>query len=300
MPTAPPRTPIRTRAAAYIRPTNPAHMKFTRRDGHILEAIHAYDGVLADYQIRTLFFSGQSQVKLRLRLLFQQGYLARPSYKKRASLTHMVYWLDTKGAAYVAGLSGATINEFPYVKEPRWSQLDHDIAVNDFRIAVTRACNTTKAFTVEEWIPQSEFYSYADRVEYTDKRGAKASRTIRPDAYIILRKDEHLFRFLLELDMATESNVRFAREKVLPGVAYVKSEVYKQRFGHNSGRFLVVTTSDRKLRNMKRQAELAAGHAASLFYFATFNAIHSETLFTGNVWFQGGKEESTALFVPRS
>src|SRR5579862_5131090 len=293
MPITPTAKPARSRAAVYIRPAQPTHMKFTARDGRILEAIHAYDGVLADYQIRALFFSGESQVKLRLRLLFQQGYLARPSYKKRASLTHMVYWLDTKGASYVAGLSGTTLKEFTYVKEPRWSQLDHDLAVNDLRIAIAKACKHTPTFAVEEWIPQSEFYSHPDKVEYTDAHKKKASRYIRPDAYVITRKDEHLFRFLLELEMATESNVRFAREKVLPGLAYLKSDIYQMRFGHNSGRFLVVTTSERKLRNMKRQTELAAGKDASLFYFTTFANLAPETLFTGSVWFQGGEEQPT-------
>ena len=56
---------IRSRAAAYVRPDHPKHMKFTARDGRILEAIHAYDGILADYQIRALFFSGESQAIVR-------------------------------------------------------------------------------------------------------------------------------------------------------------------------------------------------------------------------------------------
>ena len=42
--------------------------------------------------------------------------------------------------------------------------------------------------------------------------------------------------------MRTEDNPRFGEEKVLPGIAYVRSEVYAQRFGDKSGRWLVVTT----------------------------------------------------------
>ena len=33
-------------------------MRLTDRDRHILEAVHAYDGILADTQIKALFFTG--------------------------------------------------------------------------------------------------------------------------------------------------------------------------------------------------------------------------------------------------
>src|SRR5258708_39545504 len=104
MPTFPASTSIRSRAAIYTRPHEPKPMRFTARDGRILEAIHAYDGTLADYQIKHLFFTGESQLRLRMRFLYQSGYITRPDYKRRARLAHMVYWLVCKGAADVAGL----------------------------------------------------------------------------------------------------------------------------------------------------------------------------------------------------
>src|SRR5260221_2042599 len=82
------------RAAIYTRPHEPKPMRFTARDGRILEAIHAYDGTLADFQIKQLFFTGESQMRLRMRFLYQNGYVTRPDHKRRASLKHMVYFLD--------------------------------------------------------------------------------------------------------------------------------------------------------------------------------------------------------------
>ena len=284
------------RTAIYTRPSNPIPRKFTARDGRILEAIHAYDGMLADYQIKYLFFTGETQLRLRMRFLYQHGYVARPDYKRRASLNHMVYWLDTKGAAYVAGLAGAPLEDFVYLKEPRWSQLDHDLAISDVRITFTKACEQNQTLSLEQWIPQSEFYSRPDKVEYIDPNGKKAHRNIRPDGYIIVRKGGHLFRLLLELDMSSEDNHRIGREKVLPGIAYIESKVYAQRFGHNSGRWLFVTTSERRLRNMKRQTEVVAGKAARLFYFTTFEQVTPDALLTGDIWWQGMAESPTALF----
>lgn len=281
-------------------PENAKSMRFMPRDGKILQALHAYDGVLAEYQIKELFFTGWSQARLRLRFLHQHGYIARPTFKKRLSLNHLVYWLDKQGAAYVAGLSGKPLRDFHYVREPRWSQLDHDLAVNDVFITITKACFLHPAFTLVDWIPQSEFYSYPDRVEYTDPHGKTVRRLIRPDAYIFLKENDQPFRFLLEVDMATESNARFAREKVVPGLAYLKSKVYSHRFGHNSGRFLIVTTTDRKRANMQRQTELAAGKDARLFCFTTLDQLKAHDILTDPIWYQGGEEQPSALFKTTS
>src|SRR5689334_14197966 len=114
--------------------SNPPAMGFTARDGHILEAIHAFDGMLSDEQIKRLFFTGTSQMQLRMRLLFHHGYVARPDRKQRASIPHMVYWLSERGAAYVAGLAGTPLGEFSYRREPKWMQIAHDLAINDVRI----------------------------------------------------------------------------------------------------------------------------------------------------------------------
>jgi hypothetical protein len=88
----------------------------------------------------------------------------------------------------------------------------------------------------------------------------------------------------LELDRATEDNPRFAREKVRPGVAYLRSAAYKKRFGYQTGRWLVVTTTDRRMQNMNRQAELAVGGDARVFYFTTADRLAPGTLLTASIW----------------
>ena len=69
----------------------------------------------------------------------------------------------------------------------------------------------------------------------------------------------------------------FAREKVRPGVAYLKSTEYAERFGQPHGRYLVITTGRRRMLNMKAQAERHGGK--NLFYFSTFNDIRAEICF---------------------
>ncbi len=286
------------RMSTYIRTdaNNLPPMRLTDRDKYILEAVHAYDGLLSDRQIQQLFFSGRTATQVRLMLLFQHGYLNRPNRKQRAALSSMVYWLGDKGAALVAGLEGLSLEEFSWRKEPRWSQVEHDLAVNDIRISLYQACQQQTDFQLEEWLPTAEFHAHPDKVDYSLPNGTRTSRYIRPDGFCVLSKANYTSRLLIELDCATEDNARLAREKILPGIAYIRSDAYKRRFGFSSGRWLFITTSERRLKNMKRATERAAGNDAKLFYFTTMNRLTSETVLTAPIWYRGGEATPVALF----
>ena len=99
--------------------------------------------------------------------------------------------------------------------------------------------------------------------------------------------------FLLEIDMGTEDNRRFAREKVRPGVAYLKSEDYRARFGVDYGRWLVVTTSQTRLDNMKNQTNHVGG--SGLFYFTTFDKVSLETVLIRPIWQLAGSDEVRSI-----
>jgi len=267
-------------------------MRLTERDRRILEAVHAYDGLLSFSQIQRLFFTGKSQTELRLRLLYQHRYLSRPDENQRRRLSEMVYWLDKKGAETVASLNGTPLSEFVWRGEPRWFQIEHDLAVNDFRLNLMEACQKDPQIKLETWIPEGEFWAYPDKVTYSfqDK---KMTRNIRPDGYFMLNTGEHRIRYLLEIDRSTEDNPRFHREKILPGLAYLKSQAYEERFGHRSGRWLVVTTGERRLANMLSQAERTKTNG--LFYFTTFDKISPATLLRIPIWQRADRKEKVPL-----
>ncbi len=285
------------RLPTYQRAQDPPGWRFTTRDKYILEAIHAFDGMLGDYQIKRMFFTGLRKTQGRLSLLFHHGYVARPDRRRRASLPCMVYWLDKRGAGYVAGLSGQRIPGFRYRKTPYWLRIEHDMRVNDFRLDVIRACMFSPTLGLEQWIGQEEFWAYPDTVEYRQSNGTYAKRRIRPDGFFSIYTNGQRHRLLVEIDMATEDNPRFAREKVTPGIAYLRSKVYRQRFGGSgSGRCLVVTTGRRRMLNMKRQAETTAGHDAQVFCFTTFDQVTPDTVLTAPIWYRGGDSHPSSLF----
>jgi len=282
----------------YIRadPSNLPPMQLTDRDRRILEAVHAYDGILSEGQIRSLFFTGRTATQVRLMLLYQHGYLNRPDRRQRAALPAMIYWLSEKGAAYVAGLYGQSLSEFGWHKQPRMMQVEHDLAVNDLRILINKACQSLPHFLLNHWVPASEFHADPDKVEFVLPNKNKATRSIRPDGYCVISKSDYTSRLLIEVDRGTEDNGRITVEKLLRGFAYIMSEAYKARFGFSSGRWIFVTTSDRRLKNMKKAAEVALKQDAKLFYFTTYDRLTTETIFTSPIWFRGGDEVASTLF----
>ena len=218
-------------------------------------------------------------------LLFHHGYVSRPDRKRRAAIPNMVYWLSKKGARYVAGLSGMTLQNFKYREEPKWFTLEHDIAINNFRLNITEACHLNPEFRFEQWIPDGEFWAHPDRVEFKLPNGKTRSSLIRPDGYFSILHKGYRYKFLLEIDMATEDNPRFVRQKVLPGVAYLGSKAYKQHFGgENSGRWLIVTTGERRQENLIVQTRSAVKERASLFYFITFDKIRADIVLNKPIW----------------
>ncbi len=277
-------------------------MRLTERDKQILETIHACDGLMSLRQIDRLFFSGhgRSQPRARMHKLIANGYIARPTPEQqhRAPLGETVYWLGSKGAAVVAGLQGMTLRDFRWRQQPRLSQIDHNLAVTDFRLDVLQAVAAQPELSLVSWVSEGEFLSQPDTVTYQSLNGRPRKRQVRPDGFFAIRHTNHPhpFAFLLEVDMGTEDNPRFAREKVRPGAAYLKSDLYKARFGYHYGRYLVITTGPRRMQNMKAQAERTGG--AGLFYFTTFAALTPETIFNQSVWWLAGKTEPQHIIPP--
>jgi len=308
----------------FERKTTPPSMRFQDRDGEILTAIHKYDGVLAKRQIRGLFWPQASlqAMERRLSLLYHTGYLNMPDFEERRihPISEPVVWLGWRGILFVASQIGVEvdppnpINEnklrslekqlreagVRWQREPRWSQLAHDIAVNDFRLAVEQGVKHWPSLSLEEWLPEGEFLTNMDTVRIS--ADDKQRKGVRPDGFFTLV--DHLrqidnspakARFLLELDNSTHPLSRFGRDKALSGLAYIRSSAYRKRFGFNSGRWLVVCKSEARMNNLKKQTEKVLGKQAVNFLFTTFDKVKPTTVLNAPIWWRGGSSDQIAL-----
>lgn len=186
-------------------------MKFQERDCEILLTILRNDGVHAKRQIKSIswFQSSWRAMERRLAKLCQNSYVSWPSreHRKIYPVSEPICWLGWRGALYIAGKYGVTINEpksgnenqlrilqkslreggIHWVREPRWILLRHDIAVVDFRLAMERSVGEIPSLIINNWLLESVFRSDMDRVNYSyknrNKKVVQAKKGVCPDAY---------------------------------------------------------------------------------------------------------------------
>ena len=162
---------------------------------------------------------------------------------------------------------------------------------------------------MEEWQHEGIFRTDTDVIEIRTKNRQglikERKKGVCPDGYFVIVDEQRLLRgqpararHLMEIDSATHSNPKFGRDKVAPGVAYIHSQAYKERFGANAGRWLIQTSGQRRMRNLMQQTQRTAGDSSGFFYFTTEHLFfNSENVLTDPIWWQVGKQEPTSLFV---
>ncbi len=300
-------------------------MRFQDRDGEILKAIYRYGGMLSRRQLKAMFWPETTHraMNKRLTLLGRDGYICWPTDEQYRTkpIPEPVIWLGVTGILYIAGQEGNEVQEpantgenqlrqlestlrnfgIRWLREPNWNQIPHDLKVVGFWQAVEGATNNEPKFTLEYWISEREFRSRPDKIEYRLGR-KRLSRRVIPDGYFVVvdeerraRQETHRARFLLELDMANEPNPRFENEKLAAGAAYLQSPEYKERFGVNAGRWLVVTTGEVRMRHLMERAANSAGRAAHLFLFSTLKQTLATNPLTSPIWRRVGRREPQAL-----
>jgi hypothetical protein len=307
-------------------------LRFQLRDGQILQTIQEMGGVMAKRQLKALYWrtSSQRAMEKRLAKLKFYSYIDWPNLEQRRVNPNPepVIWLDWRGACYLASLAGIKVdfpkkmNEtgkrtlyksfkesgFTWLREPRWSQLYHDLTVIDIRLTFQHYCDQSDLILLEEWINESEFRSQMDVIEikYTSRSGKVAFRNkgICPDGMMVIvdikrhrLNQPFRARFLLEVDMATHANLNFGWEKSVAGSAYIKSKAYRERFGNNSGRWLIITTGETRMKNLMKQTRKMVEKDSDLFLFTTYQDFFSGSPLQEDIWNKCGLDTKVNLMV---
>jgi hypothetical protein len=295
-------------------------LHFQDRDELLLKALQEYDGVLARRHIKYLFWKNKSwrAMEKRLSKLHLAQYIEWASVQQRKiyPVPEPVIWLGWKGALYLAGRLGMEVhlpvksNEyhlrqlekslresgFSWLREPRWSQLKHDLTVVDVRFWVRESLSEIPALIFDEWKNESSFKSDPDRIDFQVKSREgeiiHKRKGVCPDGFFTIsdpkrqqQGESFQARFLIEIDMATHDTPSFGIEKAAAGVAYIKSKQYQNRFGSNKGNWLIITTGEIRMRNLIHQTkERVSEDERNLFFFTTFNQIKDNNFFSSPIW----------------
>ena len=263
---------------SHKRVTTPPPMRLTARDTNIIKAVYSL-GILTSEHIEALFFSSRnsetrsrrSACQRRLQLLFHHQFLRRLNRPliPGEGRAPFVYALDEAGVCLVARELGVHQSELAHKGTGEGqSQLfiEHSLATNDFRVALLLLARS-KNWRITNWVSDTTFKTkaYRKRVPFY----SQGSRLVRvfPDGYFRLSfgvgKSAHYF---LEVDRGTMSNERFKR-KMEAYASFRSSGLSESSFATKNFRVLTVTTSRKRLENLKR---VTAGVGdESHFWFTT-------------------------------
>jgi len=200
--------------------------------------------------------------------LASAGYLAavwRPVAEPGVPDT--VYALAQRGADLVASHLDVDRGRIRWKKYHNLVGLpfvEHRLAVNDVRIAF--ATNTASSgLAVEGW-----WYELPIKEDIYDPVEKGFPLSLRPDAYIRCLAGPRRLHLFLEVDLGTETHLRFAH-KIIRYLAYKKSGWFRLRWGGRSFRVLTVATTATRTRALRRITQQYGGER--MFWFATLEDI---------------------------
>lgn len=271
----------------FTRKKTPRRLVPTENTNLVMASIHSYEGVMTHSQIVRLCFPGCTSSWPFERM---QHYFDHKLVKKHDAsnvngryLGEIIYTLERNGAFIAAQTKQKDWSGFRWRRNPRWLTLIHDLAINNFRLDVVKACEKHFAFTLESWISEYELSLITPRIPG------------RLDSFFVLRRGSMLqsgrieqLAFHLEIDTGSHPINRVMKRKVKPILNYFVTDSYAKQFGVSDGVCLFVTSSESRLNNLKKAIEEGGGDG--LFYLTTSDAVSSNTVLTQPIWQLAGSD----------
>lgn len=262
------------------------------RDVDIIETVNACQALTVS-QLQTLFWNSPNPAYTRLRQLAENGYLERhyiTQVKAAPAASTLVFSLSKLGAEVLAANRGYTAEDLYFATKQirNWQTLQPLLAVNNFRVALTRACRDHPEITLKQWLAEIAFRRHPDRIIVNGRK-----TPVYPDGFCILETPAAKGYMFVEADRGTEGIEQF-KSQVNIYQEYIRSGLYETRFQTKSLRILVVTTSDRRLQSL-RKATVAVGGGAR-YWFTTFDRVTPQTVLTTPIWTRAEGDSYNALF----
>jgi hypothetical protein len=240
----------------------------TNRDVAVLVDVYKFR-YLSAAQVKALHFPSQRTAYRRLQTLREGKYLKAFTVQ---GVPGRIFHLDTYGAAVVAQSLQVDIDDLQWNREMRAPKdyyfLRHFMAINDFRIALTLACQST-SISLLGFIPEyiGEKTDKGNVKKYLRDNVSDISDSLKqishtPDAAFALEKDGSSALFFVEIDRGVET-VSDPQKGVLKSIVFYlnyfvagKFNRYEQDFKREFKTFrsLLITSSQKRLQNIRKAA----------------------------------------------
>ena len=244
------------------------HLSLQPRDYSLLQALSDYR-YLTTTQLRKMFFSKGPFIYRRLKKLADYGLLTRLQREIIGSSSELVHALSQEGAHHLSRHLGVPASTFTIHRKASRNLLEHELALNVFRLAFEQAVESHKDLKVENWNTK-----YRIRIP--------SHTTLIPDAHVVLATPRGKTHFFVELDRFTESIHRVFRKKLETYAAY-----------HQTGRFI----TDNQAKLFRVLIVTSHEHAVALltsacsniippeiFWFTHQNMIDENHVLTSKIW----------------
>lgn len=238
--------------------------RLTARDLAILRDVQEYRFLHAGH-ILALHEGSERNVRGRLNLLFQHGYLERPLKQQDVFLssTHIVYSLGRKSVETLASSQGEREGMLRRIRETERTSplIAHALMLSQFRVCLTLALKGRDDVRLIRW-------SQGDDLRRALFRDGEP-RELVPDALFVLKTSEFEHPFFLEADRASETRERFV-SKLRTYWGWHKDKVMNRTLDFPFFRVLTIATGEGRCENLRVAAKEADPKrtGSGLFLFA--------------------------------
>lgn len=284
----------------------------TSRDIVVLTDLYKYK-YLSVPQIQRLHFPSLQTTYRRLRAMVKLGYLKNFSI---ADIPESVYFLTLSGAELVASNLGVATKELNLNRISRTPKdhyfLQHFIKINDFRIALSLACQKEDSpiklagFIPEHYGQQQVSTGAAKYIKDTicDINDASQNLSHTPDGVFAVRREQGAALFFLETDNGTET-VSNEQKGVLKAIkfyfSYLSTEKY-QRYQEDFNcspfkafRVLFVTTSASRVANIRQAiSQLLVAEKSRRYIWLTQQSSITDKTILEPIWVSGDVTDGDA------
>ena len=272
----------------------------TERDLELLLSVYRYR-YLSVSQVRALHFPSAQTANRRVRLLVQADYL---SAFQVPGLGERMVMLAKQGAEAVAESLLVPLPELGWdgkrTKPKDYYFIKHFLSVNDFRIALTRACEqlddvSLLGFISEQIATKTSRGGLKKHIQDVAIGSGPAPGKIghTPDGVFALRRGDRVALFFLEIDRGAEvlsnpergllKTIRFYLN-YLKGGGYSRYQAdFQVEEPFKAFRALFVTTSRKRLENVRTvggRLRFDPEHAKRFLWLATDDVIDADRIFS--------------------
>ena len=243
------------------------------RDRELLADLYLH-GVMSRGQLQELYFGSVPRCNQRLRQLYDFHFVHRhylPGVPCAAPYGVQAIYSIGKAAIPIVAIE-LEVETAEVTKGYRRSItptfLEHTLQIVNVRLDFLRATSGNLPISVDRWLPEM-----LCRHEYEIRRkdgGAWIKEVFKPDAFICLVDSSgKRHSYFIEVDLGHTSARQFLG-KLRTHQRYLESGLFRETFGGEVFKTLVITTSSSRQQNLLRLIE---EQDSQLFWFSTFSAL---------------------------